>query len=542
MKLKADSSEQKLRGAYYTPLPLAKMMVGLFKNDANISSVMEPSCGDGVFVEGLIKTEFIKQLKNVTAIEIDPEEADVLKEKMKSYSSIEILNCDFFEYYQKNYKKQKYDLILGNPPYIRYQYLEELQREAMSQILIYHGMKANKLVNTWVGFMVACIQMLGDNGKIAFVIPAEILQVAYAEDLRLFLSNNLSKITLITFEELVFPDIEQEILVFIGEKGDQEKGIRIIELNNLDDLEDFDIESNGFQKMQHVHEKWTKYFTNDKENELVRQIKTDNRFQKLSDVALINVGITTGNNKYFSVNRGTVEQYELQNVIRPLIGRSSHAHSIYFKKEDWEKNVDKDKAAYLIDFPECDIEEYPEKHKEYIERGEKNGEHKGYKCSIRDRWYRIPSIWVPDAFFLRRNNLYPKFVLNCCDAVSTDTMHRIKFNDGIEPERIVLSYYNSISFAFTELCGRSYGGGVLEILPGEVGNIIIPRFDIVPIKKVREVLGKVDLIVRDNGDIEKALDIVDKEIVISILGIDSEKCEEARNIWKKMQRRRLKRG
>ena len=128
MKLKADSSEQKLRGAYYTPLPLAKMMVGLFKNDANISSVMEPSCGDGVFVEGLIKTEFIKQLKNVTAIEIDPEEADVLKEKMKSYSSIEILNCDFFEYYQKNYKKQKYDLILGNPPYIRYQYLEELQR------------------------------------------------------------------------------------------------------------------------------------------------------------------------------------------------------------------------------------------------------------------------------------------------------------------------------------------------------------------------------------------------------------------------------
>ena len=78
---------------------------------------------------------------------------------------------------------------------------------------------------------------------------------------------------------------------------------------------------------------------------------------------------------------------------------------------------------------------------------------------------RIPSVWVPDAFFLRRNNLYPKFVLNCCYAVSTDTMHRVKFNDGVEPERILLSYYNSISFAFTELCGRSYGGGVLEILP-----------------------------------------------------------------------------
>ena len=69
--------------------------------------------------------------------------------------------------------------------------------------------------------------MLSDNGKIAFVIPAEILQVAYAEDLRLFLSNKLSKITLLTFEELVFPGIEQEVVVFIGEKGDSEKGIRI---------------------------------------------------------------------------------------------------------------------------------------------------------------------------------------------------------------------------------------------------------------------------------------------------------------------------
>lgn len=93
---------------------------------------------------------------------------------------------------------------------------------------------------------------------------------------------------------------------------------------------------------------------------------------------------------------------------------------------------------------------------------------------------------MPDAFFLRRNNLYPKFVLNCCDAVSTDTMHRIKFNNDIEPERIVLSYYNSISFAFTEICGRSYGGGVLEILPGEVGNVLVPILDCVQLKRLRK--------------------------------------------------------
>ena len=48
-------------------------------------------------------------------------------------------------------------------------------------------------------------------------------------------------------------------------------------------------------------------------------------------------------------------------------------------------------------------------------------------------------------------------------------MHRMKINDGVDKRLLLLSYYNSVSFAFAETCGRSYGGGVLEILPGEMG-------------------------------------------------------------------------
>lgn len=542
MILKEDSSEQKLRGAYYTPLKLAKKMVDFFKDDLSIKSILEPSCGDGVFVDALLESQFLSQHKRVTAIEIEKKEAEKLSEKLKDNSNIDVVNGDFFEFYHKHKDMDTYDLILGNPPYIRYQYLEEKQRSEMAEILTSHGMKANKLINTWVGFMVACVHMLSDNGKIAFVIPAEILQVAYAEDLRLFLSNKLSKITLLTFEELVFPGIEQEVVVFIGEKGDSEKGIKIVELNNLEDLENLNIYENGFQKLNHVHEKWTKYFTTIQENQLISDLKRDNKFQTLSETGIINVGITTGNNKYFSVNKKIVEKYDLTDVVRPLIGRSSHAHSVYFKEEDWKENVDQGKSAYLIDFPDTLLEKYSRGQKDYIEFGEKNGENTGYKCKIREKWYQIPSVWVPDAFFLRRNNLYPKFVLNCCAAVSTDTMHRIKFKEGIEPERIILSYYNSISFAFTEICGRSYGGGVLEILPGEVGKVLVPVLDCVPLEKVREVLHQVDQIVRNGENIEKALDIVDNGILKEYLGIDEKMCSMSRGIWKKMQHRRLKRG
>ena len=541
MRLKKDSSEQKLRGAYYTPLQLANAMVGLVASH-NITNVLEPSCGDGVFIDSLSSMNMLKDIESVTAVEIEADEAEKVINNYTNSTNVHVLNEDFFDFYQRVYGKHSFDLILGNPPYIRYQYLTEEQREIQSSILTSHGMKSNKLINAWVAFLVACVQLLSDNGKIAFVIPAEILQVAYAEDLRLFLSNQLSKITLLTFEQLIFPGIEQEILVFIGEKGGEEKGIRILELSNLEDFQKLDLSSSGFQKLKHVKEKWTKYFVSTEEIKVIQSIREDKQFRKFSELALINVGITTGNNTYFSVDKDTSDSYDLSSVTLPLIGRSSHAHGIYFTENDWQDNINAGKRAMLISFPDIPYEDYPTKHKEYIELGEKNKEHKGYKCSIRNRWYIVPSVWVPDAFFLRRNNLYPKFVLNRCNAVSTDTMHRIKFNEGINTENVLLSYYNSISFAFTEICGRSYGGGVLEILPGEVGNIMLPIVEDIDDILRDSLLCQIDTIVRNDEDIEKALDLVDQKLLVEILGIDRELCSKCRKIWKKMQKRRLGRG
>lgn len=542
MKLKQENSDKKLRGAYYTPYKLAENMVRLI-NPEHVQTILEPSCGNGVFLECFKQMKEWEE-KQITAIELNQDEVVRLENLYQKRENMCIINKDFFDFYSGSLKEEKkrYDLIIGNPPYIRYQYLEPSQRVRMSEILSSHGMKENKLVNAWVGFLVACVQLLRENGKIIFVIPAEILQVAYAEDLRLFLANQLSKITLFTFEKLVFPDIEQEVLVFLGEKGGEEKGIRIFQYNDLENLKQIDLEENGFQKLQHVHEKWTKYFTTVEENKLIQKVREDQRFCLFSELALINVGITTGNNKYFSVNKDIVKKYNLLSVTKPLIGRSSHADGIYFKEEDWHKNIDQGKDAYLLHFPDIPYKEYPRKHRNYIKEGEEKKEHTGYKCSIRTRWYLVPSVWIPDAFFLRRNNFYPKFVLNQCKAVSTDTMHRIKFNHGVKKEYALLSYYNSVSFAFTEICGRSYGGGVLEILPKEVGNIVLPKIDFVEEEIVKQLLEQVDDIVRENKDIEQALDLVDNQILVRQLHIEEETCKCFRKIWRKLQGRRMKRS
>ena len=545
MQLKKNISDQKLRGGYYTPEVLADFIVKNIEINKEIN-ILEPSCGDGIFINSIKKIIPKEKIKSLTAIEIIKEEANKVKNRFKD-EKFHILNEDFLNFYRNN-RNKRFDLIIGNPPYIRYQYLSKEQRELQSEILKNNSIKPNKLINSWVCFLVACIELLDDKGTIGFVIPAELLQVAYAEELRKHLSNNLAEIILITFKELVFPDIEQEVIVLIGKKDKSipvnGAKIAVVEFNNFDDMQNKETFDNiEYQLIKHTEEKWTKYFLESNENELIRKIRKDDRFQTFNDIAIINVGITTGNNRYFSVNKETVKRYDLEEVVLPLIGRSSHAQGVYFTYEDWQKNINKNERAYLIHFPDdIAFQDYPELHKKYIIDGENRGENKGYKCKIRDRWYIVPSVWVPDAFFLRRNNKFPKFVLNTIRAVSTDTMHRVKFYDGIDKEKALLSYYNSITFAFTEINGRSYGGGVLELMPGEVGRIILPKIENIDKQTSKELINIIDDYIRNNKNIDELLDITDKAILHDRLGISEEITIQFRTIWKKLMNRRHNRS
>lgn len=542
MKLKKDISFKKERGGYYTPDKLANFITSLLYSE-NLE-ILEPSCGDGVFLNSILEISKNRKYKKIDAVEIVKEEYDKCNKLVGNNKNINLYNDDFYNFYQKT--KDKYDLILGNPPYIRYQYLTEKQRKKQSMVLLDNKMMPNKLINSWVFFLVACVDLLKDNGKIGFVIPAELLQVVYAEDLRAYLSRELSKITIISFDDLVFDDAEQEVVVFIGEKNIEENECSIAncsfkDLENL--VSDFSLKNLNYSHLTNERNKWTKYYLSEYQNMLIDSFKNNDKFQKFEDVALINVGITTGNNDYFSVNKEIVDEYDLKDVTIPLIGRSSQAHGLFFEKDDWQFNVDKGVKAYLINFDEKDdFNKLSKKQQKYIKYGEKNGVNKGYKCKIRNKWYCIPSIWVPDAFFLRRSNNYPKFVMNKINAVSTDTMHRINFYEGVDKNKILLSYYNSITFAFVELNGRSYGGGVLEVLPKEVSNIFLPKIDNITDEKTSALLKIVDEKIRDKNDIEELLDIIDKEILINYLKIPKETVLEFRKIWKFMVQRRHNRG
>lgn len=161
---------------------------------------------------------------------------------------------------------------------------------------------------------------------------------------------------------------------------------------------------------------------------------------------------------------------------------------------------------------------------------------KGYKTSIRDQWWVIPSIKLSDALFLRRNNLYPKFVLNEADAYTTDTMHRVFIHKGINKKAFIASYYNSLSFAFAEIMGRNFGGGCLELMPSEVEGIYLPYNE-----QNGDLFNMIDSMLRNNASADEILDVTDEIILHQRMHFSKEQVSLARSIWHKIIDRRLNR-
>ena len=175
--------------------------------------------------------------------------------------------------------------------------------------------------------------------------------------------------------------------------------------------------------------------------------------------------------------------------------------------------------------------------KEYIASGEAEGVNKGYKTSIRDDWFVIPSIKLSDALFLRRNHLFPRLVLNSAQAYTTDTMHRVFFKPDTNHKAFVASYYNSFSFAHAEIVGRNFGGGVLELMPSEVESIFLP-YNV----DNAAIFNEIDAMLRKGESIDTILDFTDQKILIEKYGYSIEDVRLGRSIWKKLSSRRLKKG
>ena len=487
----ASLDPNKLRGGYYTSSEVADWL-SAWAIRKKSDKVLEPSCGDGAFLVAATKrfTELGAQKADIasrlTGIEILAGAAvrasEILSNMLGKRASDIVINSDFFDWWRKSVQPS-FDVVIGNPPFIRYQSFPEPHRSQAMAMMQDQGLSPNRLTNIWVPFVVAAACSLRAGGRMAFVLPAELLQVSYAAQLRSFLTDRFKRLDIIACNELFFENAEQEVVLLLADDAlPQVSGVNVCRVTMTEAATVAEIIKqrpaallNAAQPkiVAHDNEKWLKYFLTPREITFMRELREADKVSAMAKHASIDVGIVTGKNEFFVLSEEQVAALGLEGYTIPLVSRSVQLKGSRLGKGDWKTLSAAGDRVHLLNITAKQAGQLNAALRRYINDGEKKEFHKGYKCSIRTPWYSVPSVWKPDGFMFRQIYDFPRIVLNNSDATSTDTIHRFTCK-AEKPERVIANTYTWLTAASAEIEGRSYGGGVLELEPTEAERLLMP--------------------------------------------------------------------
>lgn len=528
-------SAQKLRGGFYTE-PAITSFLARWVKVSKPKSLLEPSCGDGAFLKAIEEAR-ITSLKRITACELNEGEAE--KAANRTCLPVVVKNTDFLRWYLFFAQNEEgFDAAVGNPPFIRYQYLPAEQQALAEKVFGQLKLPFTKHTNAWVPFVLASIRLLRPGGRLAMVIPSEIFHIPHAQSLRRYLAEQCSKILILDPEEIWFDETLQGTVLLMAEKkrnvAEKGRGVAIIPVKSRDALAgdpEHYFQNAAYTNGVTIEGKWMPVFLSHHERALLAELKARDDVRKFADIASVDVGIVTGANKFFLVPDATVKEFALQRWAHPMFGRSDHVKGLVYSDTDHESNKETGLPANFLWFEDDQVENLPKNVRNYLDIGLSQSLHTRFKCRTRKTWYKVPSVYSAPIAMLKRAHHYPRLVLNSADAYTTDTAYRIR-PLGIKPEALVLGFVNSLTCLTAEMEGRHYGGGVLELVPSEIERLLVPV-----IKATTTDLKAADKRFRSATNDSEFLRLQDA-LVFGQLGVSRTDQESLHDAWIKLRDRR----
>lgn len=570
MHFKALETKQKLRGGYYTPLPIAELLCQ-WVLARGATSILEPGCGDGVFLRALYTqaARFTPAPRlSIEAVEIVAEEAgraELYGAQLRAAGmDAQIIQHDVFRWLCDGHTARAWDAIIGNPPYIRYQYFEREQRELAEQLFQRANVPFTKRTNAWVPLVIASVMHLKPGGCLAMVLPAELLHIHHAGGLRQLLEQEMEAVTLIHIREMVFPGVLQGVVLLLASKrrgrgfrplsrgseqsdAEMEAGdtleeparVRICDLDSVAELSALFADQQGAPppRLNDTHGEWMLGLLSDEEIALMRALQARRTVLPFATIASADIGIVTGANSFFVVDEDTLARFGLESIATPMLAKSELIKGITYTSLDHLMNAQSGKPVYFLAFPSRALADLPPGMAAYIGMGEAQRLHERYKCRIRDPWYVVPYTWTTEMALLKRCHLFPRLVVNELRAHSTDTAYRVRLQPGYEARAkdLACSFLNSLTFLCAELGGRHYGGGVLELVPSEIERLLIP------LQTVDDgTFARVDAMIRGNATLDELLDFTDPLILGRGLHLSAEEIQVVRAAHRRLLKRRLR--
>jgi adenine-specific DNA-methyltransferase len=507
---------RKERGAFFTPARISAFLVDWAVRGA-ADRVLEPSCGEASFL--LPAAKRLRSLgatcaQQLHGVELHAASAAKARKLVEGAGFPVNVRCsDFFDVEPD----PTFDVVVGNPPYIRYQQFSGDDRAKSLRAAFAAGVRLTRLASSWAAFTVHASRFLKPGGRLGLVLPAELLTVNYAAPVRRFLLKNFAKVRLVMFEELVFPGVLEEVVLLMAEGFGSAHHFEVFQATDLDDLaaikgkdwSGFTPEGGG---------KWTGALLPGDAFSVYRSVVESPSFSTLLDWGETSLGAVTGNNRFFALSTARVRELgisdgDLRKISPP---GSRHLRGLMFSEAAWEAAASEGSPCYLF---------YPKDKPSsgalrYIEQGEKQKVQRAYKCEMRDPWWRVPLVDVPDLLMTYMDQHRPRLVTNEAGVAHLNSLYGVTLHHGLKQlgaDLLPLASLNSATLLGAEVVGRSYGGGMLKLEPKEADVMPVPSPDLLrkvgdKLRALRPQLGQL----LRNGKLHEAAAEVDKIVLADV--------------------------
>jgi adenine-specific DNA-methyltransferase len=506
-----ERRERKTLGAFYSPLSLVEPMVSWAVTHAD-QSVLDPSCGDGVFLEAASRglrelgasPERIASL--LYAVDLNPDAGLVTQNRLVSSIGAPFGNVRIASFFSLSPlgPPEGVDLVIGNPPYIRYQEFAGRARGEALERVANAGVRLNRLASSWAHFVVHAMAFLRPGGRLALILPAEIIHALYAAPLRDYLRNSFEEVYIIAFRQAVFPDVQEEVVLLLASGKERGPGrLGLTEVEACTDLANLEAILTGAEVFG-VGEgplKWIPGYASRPGAATLDHLQGRGLLCPLGDIGKASIGFVTGANKYFVLTAEEAARRRLPAAsLQPVLARARQIPGLQITRADIAR-------AQLLG-ERCLLwvpgEKLTRAEKAYVDKGEELGYDNRHKCRIRSPWFRVPLVATPDAFLTYMSSVVPRLCLNRAQVISSNTLLSIRL--ARIPARLrkafVTAFYNSATLLSCERIGRSYGGGVLKLEPGEADRVLVPSVDLVARheRSLTRLAGQVDSALRDREE------------------------------------------
>jgi len=178
---KLSKDIKKDNGIFFTPFDIIKTSIEELKKieEITIRTILEPSCGSCQF---LISIDDYFKDTSITAIENNEVIYNNIIDNIKlKNNSIEFINQSYLDFDSNS--ENKYDLIIGNPPYYVISNTEITNKKKNKEF--YDGRP-----NIFILFIINSLNKLNENGILLFILPKNFLNCLYYNKLRKLIYDN----------------------------------------------------------------------------------------------------------------------------------------------------------------------------------------------------------------------------------------------------------------------------------------------------------------------------------------------------------------